>query len=349
MKQESDFESRRSEVLIALLRQHILTGLPVGSKALVAEVTEDLSPATIRNVMARLETEGYLSHPHTSAGRIPTEKAYRFYVERIKGTGRLAPSVVEFIESNLQMEEVLSEDLMPRVSHLLAELSNGVGLVLGPALEEKLLEHIKLVRLPDKRVLAVLVSRPEFVENTVVRMEEDVSQEDLDRAAQYLNSEFHGWSLRAVRMEIAKRAEEARNVFEAWMRSLSSLLSEGALGDDRPGPLFVEGTAKILSQPEFEDSAKVRELLAAFEEKAKLIRILESCLQSADGSVQVVIGKENPSNAMQECALVIAPLRYRTRMVGALGIVGPIRMEYDRNVPTVDYVAHLCSRMLDIN
>ncbi len=349
MRLDSEFESRQNEVLIAILRQHIGTGLPVGSKAVAREVSGALSPATIRNVMAKLELDGFLSHPHTSAGRIPTEKAYRFYVERIKGSGRLPPSIVEFIESGLRADGVLPEDLMPRVSHMLSELSNGVGLALGPALEEKLLEHIKLVKLPEGRILAVLVSRPDFVENKVVRQEEEVSQEDLDRAAQYLNGEFRGWSLRAIRLELAKRAEEARDVFDALLRGLSGLLSEGVLGSDAPGPLFVEGTAKILCQPEFEDAAKIRELLGAFEEKAKLIKILESCLQSADGSVQVLIGNENPAAAMRDCAIVIAPLRYHSRMVGALGVVGPIRMEYDRTVPTVDYAAHVCSRMLDIN
>lgn len=348
MRSDPDFESRRNEVLMVVLRQHIGTGLPVGSKAIAREVRGDLSPATIRNVMAALEIEGYLSQPHISAGRVPTEKAYRFYVERIKSHGRLAPSIIRFIESSLKAKRDDSQDLMPRVSHILSEVSNSVGLALGPAFEEKLLEHIKLIKLSEGRVLAVVVSRPDFVENKVVRMEQEVSQDDLDRAAQYLNGEFHGWSLRAVRMEISKRAEEARNV-DTFLRSLSHLLNEGVLGDDRPGHLFVEGTAKILNQPEFEDAAKIRELLAALEEKAKLIKILESCLQSADGSVRVLIGRENPADEMRECAMVIAPLRYRSRVVGALGMVGPIRMEYDRAVPAVDYVGHLCSRMLEID
>jgi heat-inducible transcriptional repressor len=349
MRFDPTYESRQSEVLTAILRHHIGTGLPVGSKSIASEVSGDFSPATIRNVMAKLEFEGFLSQPHTSAGRVPTEKAYRFYVERIKGNGRLAPSIVKFIETRLRADGDPPEDLMARVSHILSEVSNSVGLALGPGFEEKLLEHIKLVKLAESRVLAVLVSRHDFVENKVVRLEEDVSQEDLDRASQYLNGEFRGWSLRAIRMEISKRAEEARSVFDALLRSLSRLLDEGVLGDDRPGRLFVEGTSKILNQPEFEDATKIRELLAAFEEKAKLIKILESCLQSADGSVQVLIGKENPADEMRECALVIAPLRYRSRVVGALGMVGPIRMEYDRTVPTVDFVAHLCSRMLDVD
>ncbi|MEJ2009843.1 MAG: hypothetical protein P8Z30_17090 [Acidobacteriota bacterium] len=124
---------------------------------------------------------------------------------------------------------------------------------------------------------------------------------------------------------------------------------EGALGHDELGPLFVEGTAKILEQPEFEDVHRIRQLLLAFEEKAKLIQILGSCLPSSNAGVQIVIGRENPANEMRHCALVVAPLIYRSRVVGALGVVGPTRMEYDRAVTTVDYVAHLCNRFLSIN
>ncbi|MCL5005207.1 MAG: heat-inducible transcriptional repressor HrcA [Acidobacteria bacterium] len=326
-----------------------MSGSPVGSKAIALETSEVLSSATIRSVMAQLEAEGFLEQPYTSAGRVPTDKAYRYYVDRLMQLVRLTPAIKKFIEESLRGDELPSEELMAKASRVLAEVSQNVGLVLGPALEEKLLEHIRFIKLPDRRVLVVIISKPNLVENRVLRLEEDVSQEDLDRSAAYLNAEFKGWSLRTIRLEIFNKIEEAKVLFDRLLQSVAKLLTKGALGDDGLGPLFVEGTSRILEQPEFEDARKIKELLLAFEEKAKLIKILGSCLQSAESGVQIVIGEENPANEMRHCALVVAPLLYRSRVVGALGVVGPTRMEYDRAVTTVDYVAHLCNRLLSVN
>jgi heat-inducible transcriptional repressor len=349
MRSEPNLENRRREVLSAIVRHYIAKGLPVGSKTVAGETGESLSPATIRSVMAQLESDGFLEQPHTSAGRIPTDKAYRYYVDRLMQMARLTPALAKFIEESLSGAEVPNEQLMARASHVLAEVSSNVGLVLGPALEEKLLEHIKFIKLPDRRVLAVIVSRPNLIENKVLRLDENISQEELDRSAAYLNAEFHGWSLRTIRLEIFKKIEEARELFDHLLRCVGQLLMEGALGHDELAPLFVEGTARILEQPEFEDVRKIRRLLLAFEEKAKLIDILGSFLHSSSTGVQVVIGRENPADEMQHCALVMAPLRYGSRIVGALGVVGPTRMEYDRAVTTVEYVAHLCNRLLSVN
>ena len=349
MRSEPNLEKRRREVLTAIVRHYVANGLPVGSKTVAIETQESLSPATVRSVMAQLESEGFLEQPHTSAGRVPTDKAYRYYVDRVMRMARLTPALVKFIEESLSGDEIPNEQLMARASHVLAEVSSNVGLVLGPALEEKLLEHIKFIKLPDRRVLVVIVSKPNLIENKVLRLDEEISQRELDRSAAYLNSEFHGWSLRTIRLEIFKKIEEARELLDHLLRSVGRLLMEGALGHDELAPLFVEGTARILDQPEFEDVRKIRQLLLAFEEKAKLIEILGSILRSSNTGVQVVIGKENPADEMRHCALVMAPLRYGSRIVGALGVVGPTRMEYDRAVTTVEYVAHLCNRLLSVN
>ena len=349
MRLEPNLEKRRREVLSAILRHYIANGQPVGSKTVAIETQESLSSATVRAVMSHLEAEGFLEQPHTSAGRVPTDKAYRYYVDRMMQMARLTPALVQFIEESLSGEQVPNKQLMAKASRVLAEVSSNVGLVLGPALEEKLLEHIKFIKLPDRRVLVVIVSRPDLVENNVLRLDEDISQEELDRSAAYLNTEFLGWSLRTIRLEIFKKIEEARELFDHLLRSVGRLLMEGALGHDELAPLFVEGTARILEQPEFEDVRKIRQLLMAFEERAKLIEILGSVLRSSGTGVQVVIGKENPADEMRHCALVMAPLRYGSRTVGALGVVGPTRMAYDRAVTTVEYVAHLCNRLLSVN
>ena len=349
MDDSKELGIRERQVLEAIIREYVSNGSPVGSKVIADKSAESLSPATIRNCMADLENAGYLKQPHISAGRVPTDKAYRFYVDQIIGSVRISPEVEKYIEQHLASEPMSPERLMSRISRVLAEVSHNVGLVLGPALEEKLLEHVKFVKLPEMRVLAVIISKPDLIENRIVRLEEDVSQEDLDRTANYLNAEFRGWSLATIRLEIFKRLEEMKFLCDQLLSNVAKLLMWGALAEETSNPLFVEGTAALLEPAGFEDFAKVRNLLSTFEEKAKLIKILSVCIEPRATGVRIFIGDENPAREMQDCAVIMAPYRYRSRVVGALGVVGPKRMEYDRTISLVDYIAHLSSRLLSIN
>jgi heat-inducible transcriptional repressor len=349
MRGQTDLPKRDREILVALLRQFISSGIPVGSKALAAHLPENLSSATIRTVLAALEEGGFLVQPHKSAGRIPTEMAYRFYVDRVVAGARLEPNTEKYIDETLRCDEDRLECLMIKASRTLSEVSRNVGLVLAPALEEKLLEHIKFVNLPDRRVLVVIVSKPDLVENRVVRLDDEFTQEELDQAANFLNAEFHGWSLGTVRLEVFKRLEADKILYDRLLKNVATLFMWGALSEAEAGPLFVDGTAKILERPEYEDVQKIKQLLKTLEEKAKLVRILGACLQTPEAGVRILIGRENSEKQMQHCALIVAPLHYRNRAVGALAVVGPTRMEYDRAIGTVEYVAHLCSRLLSIN
>lgn len=344
-----ELEKRQREILAAIVRHYVSSGAPVGSKAVAEQFPEPLSPATIRHVMAELEGEGFLAQPHVSAGRVPTDKAYRFYVDRMVSSSRLHPATARYIDDSLRAEPSASEQLMARTSQVLSHVSHHVGLVLGPAREEKLLEHIKFVKLPERRILAVIVSKPDLIENKVIHLDEEFSQGDLDQTANFLNEEFHGWSLRTIRLEIFKRMEEEKVLCDRLLNNIATLFVWGALGDEETRPLFVEGTTNILDRPEFADVHKVKELLATFEEKAKLIKILSACLQSPSLGMQVFIGQENIDSEMQQCAIIMAPYRYRDRVVGVLGVIGPTRMDYDRAITTVDYVAHLCGKLLSTN
>lgn len=340
---------RARRVLEVIVAQYIRRGEPVGSKAVSERLPESVSSATIRNSMAELEAAGYLAHPHVSAGRIPTEKAYRYYVDSMLGASRLKAALAEFIDRALGSEQDAPERLMAKTSHVLAQVSGNVGLVLGPAPDEKVLEHIHFVKLPERRALAVIVSKPDLVENKVIHVEEDLPQEELDRIAQYLNGEFRGWSLRTIRMEIFQRLEEMKALCDRLLSNAARLFVWGALAEPEPGQVFVEGTAAFLGRPEFEDAARIKELLSTFEEKTRLVEILNQCMASTAPGVRVFIGRENPTSEMQDCALILAPYRYRSRVVGTLGVVGPMRMEYDHAITTVDYVARLCSKLLSTN
>lgn len=349
MWSDIQLDRRKGGILAAVVRLFVVTGVPVGSKAVAEHLSEPLSSATIRNVMVELEEEGYLVQPHVSAGRIPTDKAYRFYVDRIVEAIRLPADTRRFIEESLAGEGDVPEKLMVRTSLLLSQVSHNVGVVLGPPLEEKVLEDIKFVRLPDRRVLAVIVSKPDLIENKVIHLEDDFSQEELDRAAEFLNGEFHGWSLRAIRLDIFKRLERMKAFCDRMVSTVATLFRWGALGGREPGPLYVEGTDSILGQPDFGAPDVIKGLLKAFEEKVKLVKILSACLETPGPGVWTLIGRENPASEMRQCAVIVAPFRYRDRVLGALGVVGPMRMEYDRAITTVDYVAHLCSRLLSAN
>jgi heat-inducible transcriptional repressor len=349
MRDESVNEKRRREVLEAVVRLYVSSGEPVGSKAISALMPDAVSSATIRNVMADLESNGYLEQPHVSAGRIPTDKAYRSYVDsRERHPFKLEPRTEKLITERLTEQTQSGEALMAAASRILSEVSRGVGIVLGPALEEKLLEHIKLIKLPDNRVLAVIVSRPDLIENRVLTLEEDFAQEELDRTANFLNAEFKGWSLRTIRLAVLQRMEVERILYDRLLKSLAALFTWGALAGEDSGPLYIDGTARILDQGVGE-VGPLKELLDTFEQKGKLVRILNACLQTAASGVQTLIGRENPERQMQHFSFVVAPLRYRERPVGALSVLGPKRMEYDRAITAVSYVAYLCSRLLSSN
>ncbi len=340
---------RHEEILAAVIRRYVADGKPVGSHAISQSLEHSLSPATVRNCMADLETAGYLEQPHISAGRIPTDRAYRLYVDRWLGPRGLNATTQRYIAETLRAHCTALETLLGEASKVLAEVSRNVGVVVGSPLDEDSLEHIKFIKLPEHRVLAVVVSKPDRVENKVMRVEDEISQEELDRAANYLNEHFRGWSLRAVRMEVFQRLEGMRALSDQMISNLTKLFTWGKLAESEPAQLFVEGAAKLLGRPDFGDVRAARSLLAAFEGKAKLARILDACLKTPGQGVQVLIGRENPSREMRQCAVVAAPYRYRNRVVGALGVVGPTRMEYDRAVSTVDFVANTCSRLLSTN
>lgn len=349
MQGEFELSNRYREILVAVVRQFIASGFPVGSKALAAQLPTPISSATIRTVFGALEAGGFLAQPHVSAGRVPTEKAYRFYVDRVVAGARLAPDTERYIDQTLRPDADRVERLMVRASRTLSEVSHNVGLVLSPALEEKLLEHIKFVNLPDRRVLVVIVSKPDLVENRVVRVNDGFTQQELDQAANFLNAEFQGWSLGTIRLEVFHRMEADKILCDRLLRNVATLFMWGALSEEETGGLIVDGTAKMLERPEFADVQKIKQLVRTLEEKAKLARILEACLQTPEAGVRILIGRENADKQMQHCTLVVAPLHYRDRAVGALGVVGPIRMEYDRAMSAVEYVAQLCSVLLSAN
>ena len=347
-------DSRAEILLAALIKEHLVTGEAVGSRVLSDRFAHGYgwSPATIRNVMGELEEAGFVDQPHTSAGRVPTDKGYRYYVDNMLGEARLSRSDLNAIAHLFATSDidVSSDRLMETASHVLSALSQNVGIVISPSLADNGLKHIEFVQLPDKRILVVLVLAAGIIHNKVIRTSDEFTQDELDRTTRYLNTEFSGKSLLTIRAEIVERMKEEKALYDRLLQNAvllceRSLEGEGSIG----GEVYVDGTANILTMPDFDDIERMRDLFRMFEEKSRLIKILNECVHDHpySGDVHVVIGREHPTDSMRSCALITAPYQVgHNGSVGTLGVVGPMRIEYARIMAMVNYMARLIEHRL---
>ena len=344
-------------VLSAIINEHLVTGEPVGSRV-VAE-TAGWSSATVRNVMAELEDAHLVEQPHTSAGRVPTDKGYRYYLDHSFGTGATGQlSFADQMHINRELAHELPETgdvplrLMEQVSHLLSQLSENVGIVVSPRPSgNNRLQHIEFVQLSDKRILVVLVYSTNIVQNRLIRFEEEITQDDLERAARYLNVEFSGKTLTQIRAEILALMREEKTLYDKLLRN-AALLCERSLAsadDNETGDVFIDGASNILIKPDFADRVRLRELLRTLEEKSRVVKILDECInrESLFGDVHVTVGRENLVPSMQNCALITTSYKIGDGDArGTLGVVGPMRIEYARMMAVVNYVAQHVERIL---
>jgi len=342
-------DSRREAVLSSVIEEYLVTGEAVGSHAISDKFAgaAGWSSATIRNVMAELEELGLLEQPHTSAGRIPTDKGYRYYVDHLPGSRRLSAHDMKVIE-NIGVDASLTQPdrLMEKASHVLSQLSNNVGIIVWPSFAENRLKQIRFMKLPDNRVLVVLLSASNIVHDKVISLDENFTQDDLDRTSRYLNEQFAGKTLVAIRAEIMALISDEKALYDAVVRN-AILLCERSLEDEtsQAGDVFVEGAFNIFGRPEFSRAETMRELIRTLEEKSRLIRILNECVgENFSGEVRVVIGRENPASAMQHCAVISTSYQVGADIRGTLGVVGPTRIEYGRIVAVVNYLARFIER-----
>ena len=340
----SGLDERSAEVLRAIIREHVISGEPIGSKRVAQGGRLSLSPATIRSVMAQLESQGLLAQPHTSAGRVPTDKAYRVYVDRMIEKPRMSPTQAQAIDMALDESGGEVDDLLEAASRQLSRMSKQVGVVLAPELQRIVVTRLEFVRLDAGRVVAILVGSSGLVHNRILEVSEPREQQELDRIGRYLSTEFGGRTLPEMRELLQKRVGEERAAYDKLMARSLELGRQAVESDDDSTEVFVEGTSNLVRIPEFADLERMRSLLRTLEEKRTLIRILGRVL---DGSgVRVVIGEENPMADLAGCSLVAASYGTGGRSLGTLGIVGPTRMEYARAIALVDYLAKVLTRRL---
>jgi heat-inducible transcriptional repressor len=347
MRTQALSDKRGQDILAEVIRLYIETGEPVSSRAVARCHAEPLSPATVRNVMADLEDEGYLFQPHTSAGRVPTAAAYKFYAQEIASQATLEPENQEWIHRELDAART-PDELMERASHVLSAVSHGLGIVITPPLSRTVLEHVRFVLLPDGRLVVVLVSSGGLARDKIVRVERDFSQPELDRTAEFLNSNFKGWTLDAIRAELAARIERERERYDRLASAALVLCAPEVMEDAQAPRVYVEGAAQIATAPEFAGQSDLRDLLEAIEEKKKLVALLTGCIEAPE-PVHVQIGIREISGAGQHLALISAPYANSERVQGSLGVLGPMRMHYERAITTVAYVAKLFGQPPDRN
>jgi heat-inducible transcriptional repressor len=336
---------REREILTAVVETFISSGEPVGSRTLSRSNREGLSPASIRNVMADLTDAGLLQQPHTSAGRIPTAAAYRYYVEQLSGSAHLAPGTEAMIQDSLQgISDV--QEFMERTSHVLSLISHNVGVAVATGGSKSALEHVYFSRLTDQKVLAVVVTRSGLVRDRVLRL--DISQTDLDLAARYINENFRGWTMESMRAEIARRLERERSEYDQLMNSIQQLYAGGALVADGPAQtVYVEGASNLAANEE--DRQRLQELLKTLEEKQKLVELLSAYLDVKQEAVRVVIGLDEALPSMRNFVLIGAPARVGDEVRGSLAVIGPTRIDYQHTMTAVSYIARLFDQVLNEN
>jgi heat-inducible transcriptional repressor len=334
---------REREILTAIVETFIATGEPVGSRTLSRSSREGLSPATIRNVMADLVDAGYLEQPHTSAGRVPTAEAYRYYVEQLSGEAHLSHENQSIIQDTLTGTSDVQE-FMERTSHVLSLISHGVGVTVASTGPRNALEHVYFSRLADQKVLAVVVTRSGVVRDRVLRL--DIPQADLDLAARYINENFRGWTMDDMRAEISRRLEKERSEYDRLMKSIEQLYKQGALASNEgTDVVFVEGAANLLTGQE--DRERLQEMLRTLEEKEKVARLLSAYLDTRQEAVRVVIGLDEALPSMQNFVLIGAPARVGGEVRGSLAVIGPTRLDYQHTMSAVSYIARLFDKLLN--
>jgi heat-inducible transcriptional repressor len=330
---------RQRAILMTIVERYIETGEPVGSGTIA---TANLSSATVRNEMVALADAGLLEQPHTSAGRVPTARAFRLYVERLGGHGI---SVRSRDEIDARFADVAgTQAVLERTSHVLAALSSGVGVAIAAMPGGDLLEHVHFSRLAPARVLAVVVTRGGVVRDRVLALDRDLSLTELETATNFVNENFRGWEIERIRAELRLRVEREQRDYQRLLGSIEQLWTKAL--PDRPGQsVYVEGVANLLGPlGGVDDRERLREMLHALETKQRLVELLNAYIDARQESVRVVFELEEHAPEMAGLVLIAAPARMGGESRGTVAVLGPKRMQYEKTMNAVGYIAQVLER-----
>jgi heat-inducible transcriptional repressor len=338
-----ELEERNRKVLQAVIDSYIASGSPIGSTVLVKRFDFGVSSATLRNIMAELEELGYLTHPHTSAGRIPTDLGYRYYIDSLISIEQDTDEFGDQLRQTPPLHGDDIQDLMEEASRFLAALSHCAGVVVAPASEPEVnYRHVEFVRLRGRQVLIIFVTDSGIVQNKLVDLDESIKQHDLNMFSSYLDDELEHGTLTEIRQRLADRLEEEKRVFLTLMDETCRASRE--VRERETEKVYIGGASQMLESPEFATVEKMKTLLKAFEDKYKMIKLLDRSV-AAEG-IKVFIGSENPYFEMQGCSFVVGSYKAGKNIIGTLGVIGPTRMQYKQVIHVVDYTSKLLSKLL---
>jgi len=336
---------RAQHLFRVLVQQYIGSGQPVGSRTLSRDSGLDLSPATVRNVMADLEDLGLLRAPHVSAGRVPTAQGYRFFVDSLLNVAPIDEGELARLRTQLEMKGE-RDSLMDAATSLISDVTHMAGIVTLPKQERLILRHVEFLALSPERVLVILVVNGSDVQNRVIHLARPYSRELLEQVGSYLNEVCAGKDLLEVRETLLVELKEHRSSINELMRTAIEMADKAFVKDSGGEEyLLVSGQTNLMEYGELADMEKLRHLFEAFREKTELLHILDQCLR-AEG-LRIFIGEESGFDVLDGCSVITAPYEREGEVLGVLGVIGPTRMAYDRVIPIVDVTARLLGAALN--
>jgi heat-inducible transcriptional repressor len=327
---------REQDILHSIVESYIQTGEPVASRTISRQRKDDLSPATIRNVMADLCDEGYLAQPHTSAGRVPTEKAFRSYVQSL-APGRLLLAELQRLRNELSQMNTM-EARVERSSHMLTEMTRSVGITAAIPTSSQTLDQIELIGLADQRVLMIVVTRDQVVHNRVVPLGEPVSQDDLLSIRNYINRNFTGWTLVEIHADLKRRFEQQSAAYDALLKKLTLLYSKGLLDIELAPEIHMEGASNLVGLDLHLTREKLRELFHTLAEKQRILELLDRFLEQPDGELAVQVGLADAHPSMRELSLIGVSIPLAGGVFAKIAVLGPMRMNYNKAMSAVYHV-----------
>lgn len=333
MSSQAALTPREREVLYSIVETYIATGEPVASRTISRYRKDSLSPASIRNVMADLFEEGYLAQPHTSAGRIPTEKAFRVYVQSLTA-GHRAVLDLEQLRADLSEVESLS-GRVERSSHVLTEITHNIGIAAAIPAASQTLDRVELIKLVERRVLMLVVTRDRMVRERVVSLNEDISQDDLNSIRNYLNENFGGWVLPDARQELRGRLEQESAAYDAILKRLTVLYGKGLLDIEWAPEIYMEGASNLVGLDLHLTREKMRELFRTLEEKKRMLQLLDRFLEQPAGELGIQVGLGDAHPSMKALSLIGLKVVLAGGLSAKIAVLGPIRMDYGRVMSAV--------------
>ena len=343
-----DAEQRREKILRIIINNYITSGSPVSSRSICWKYKIGLCPASVRNVMADLEERGLITHLHTSAGRVPTDKGYRYYVDKLVQTAGLTPQEQSNISREYLAKQLVFEEVIRKTSKVLSDFTHYAGVVSQPEIKKTCFKRIQFTLLSLRKVCVTLITNTGITRTSVVNFDFKIDQEKIKKIQNFMNAQLENVPLINIKIKLRKMMIQERDSFFLILKQSMELIDSNSLIDEEMR-FYLEGVSNFLNLPESDNSDMVCFLIKLLDEKVTLTSLIHEVMQEdgANRKIRVFIGKENPHNFMNNCAIVLGTYEIDNQIIGGLGIIGPKRMDYGKTIATVEYVSEMLSEALN--